>query len=234
MVFFINMDSYNSTINRINIRIARGYQVNTSLYLGNAMNLIKHNFGLFASFTLIYIAFLTAVWRMGEIGSIFNVVLSGPISAGYYLMIHRIASGLPFRFENFFDGFRIFIPVMLISMVSGLLTSIGALLYIVPAFIIALFLLFVMPLTIFAHADLSTALKSSFMIVRRQFWGIAKFGLMILLINLGAVFTFGIGFLFTMPMSFAAIYFAYDDIIGTEGKEEKVKENDTPDLKHFR
>ncbi|MCK5776279.1 MAG: hypothetical protein KAH25_08885 [Bacteroidales bacterium] len=194
------------------------------------MDLVKQNLGIFASFTLIYVAFLVAVWRMGEIGSGFNVILSGPISAGYYLTIHRMANAKPFGFENFFDGFRIFLPVMTISLISGLLTSIGAMFYIFPAFIIALFLLFAMPLTIFAQADFMTALKSSFMIVRKQFLEIAKFGLFILLINLAAVFTFGIGFLFTLPMSFAAIYYAYDDIIGVQDNIEEEK----PNLHHFR
>jgi len=73
-------------------------------------------------------------------------------------------------------------------------------------------------------------LKFSQMIVWRQFWDMAKFGIIILLMNLASAFTFGIATLITIPISYAAIYFAYDDIIGIEEKPEDEK----PDFSHFR
>jgi len=225
------MEIQNSTSNRINDRISNGYQVRMSQYLGMALNLIKQNMGLFISFTLIYIAFLVMVWRLGEIGSYVNIIFSGPITAGYYIMIHRMISGQPFSFENFFDGFKIFLPVMAASMASGLLTSLGALLFIVPGLIIAILLIFVSPLVIFGRLDTLSALKYSTMIVWRQFWDITKFALLIALINLSTVFTFGIAFIFTLPMSFAAVYFAYVDIVGIN--DEKPKDI-KPDFSHFR
>jgi uncharacterized membrane protein len=169
------------------------------------------------------------VWRLGETGSFLNIIFSGPISAGYYSVIHRTVSGRSLTFENFFDGFKIFLPVMTISMTSGLLTSLGALLYIVPGLVIAIFLIFTMPLTIYTKADVFSAIKISQKIVAKQFWEISKLALYIALINIAAIFTFGIGLLFTLPMSFAVIYFAYDDIIGiNDDVEEK------PNFSHFR
>ena len=224
------MEAQNSTSSRINARISSGYQVRMSLYLGMAMDLIKRNMGLFVSFTLIYVAFMVMVWRLGEVGSFVNIIFSGPITAGYYIMIHRIVMGKSFSFENFFDGFKIFLPVMAASMASGLLTSLAAMLYIVPGLIVAIFLIFVTPLVIFGRSDILSALKFSQTIVWRQFWDITKFAIALALINLATVFTFGIAFLFTLPMSFAAIYFAYADIIGIDEKPEESK----PDFSHFR
>ena len=228
--FYISMEAQNSTASRINARISSGYQVRMSLYLGMAMDLIKRNMGLFVSFTLIYVAFMVLVWRLGEAGSFVNIIFSGPITAGYFIIIHQMVTGKPYSFETFFDGFKIFLPVMAASMASGLLTSLGAMLYIVPGLIVAIFLIFVTPLVIFGRLDTLSALKYSQMIVWRQFWDIAKFGLAIALINLATVFTFGIAFLFTLPMSFAAIYFAYVDIIGIDDKPQDSK----PDFSHFR
>jgi uncharacterized membrane protein len=226
---FFSMTTFNSTSDRINDRIAKGYQVRSSLYLKMSMDLVKQNLGMYVTFTLIYIAFMVLVWRLGETGSFLNIIFSGPISAGYYSVIHRTVSGRSLTFENFFDGFKIFLPVMTISMTSGLLTSLGALLYIVPGLVIAIFLIFTMPLTIYTKADVFSAIKISQKIVAKQFWEISKLALYIALINIAAIFTFGIGLLFTLPMSFAVIYFAYDDIIGiNDDVEEK------PNFNHFR
>lgn len=231
MAFFWQiMEAQNSTINRINERISNGYQVRMSVYFGMAMDLVKRNLGIFATFTLMYMAFWVIVWKMGEVGSYMNFIFSGPIVAGYYIMIHKITSGKDYTFENFLDGFKIFLPVMSISMASGLLTGLGALLYIVPGLIIAIFLMFVMPLVIFGKSSTLSALKYSQMIVWKQFWEVLKFGVLIGLINIAAIFTFGIALLFTLPLSFAAIYFAYDDIIGIDKKLEDEK----TDLSHFR
>jgi len=207
-----------------------GYRVQTSLYLQQAFKLIKTELGLFVTFSLVYFAFLFMVYRLGETGSFINLFVAGPISAGYYLIIHRMNSKQDYRFENFFDGFKIYFPVMVAAMTTNLLISLGALLYIIPGLIIAIFLLFVMPLVIFGKLELFQAIKSSGMLVRKEFLEIFKLALIIALINFAGVLTFGIGLLFTIPFSFAVVYFAYIDIIGIEEKEEETKTN----LSHFR
>ena len=224
------MEAQNSTSNKINARISNGYQVSMLLYFGMAWDLVKRNIGLFVTYTMIYGAFLVLVWKLGNVGSYINIIFNGPITAGYFIMIHRIVTAKTYSFENFFDGFKIFLPVMAASMASGLLTGLGALLFIIPGLIIAQLLMFVMPLVIFGRAETLSALKFSQMIVWRQFWDMAKFGIIILLMNLASAFTFGIATLITIPISYAAIYFAYDDIIGIEEKPEDEK----PDFSHFR
>ena len=224
------MKTFRPTLAKIDTLISNGYQFRTPLYMGQAFELVKRNFGLFASFTMVYIAFLFLVWRLGETGSFLNLFVTGPVSAGFYLVIHKMVTGRALSFENFFDGFRIYLPVMVAAMASNLLISIGSLLFIVPGLLVAISLLFVMPLVVFGKLELFTALKSSQMIVWKQFWEVGKFGLFIGLINIGAIFTFGIGLLFTLPMSFAAIYFAYSDLIGIN-EETSINK---PDFSHFR
>ena len=231
MAFFSNiMEAQNSISNKINARITSGYQVRMPLYFGMAWDLVKRNMGLFVTYTMIYAAFLVLAWKLGDVGRYMNFILNGPIIAGYYIMIHRMVTGKAYSFENFFDGFKIFLPVMAASMASGLLTGIGALFFIIPGLIIAQLLMFVLPLVIFGRTETWSALKFSQMIIWRQFWDMTKFGVIILLMNLASAFTFGIATLITVPLSFAAIYFAYTDIIGIEEKPEDEK----PDFSHFR
>ena len=224
------METYKSILGRIDVLVNRGYQLRTYDYFLRALSLVKSNLGLFASFTMVYFAFLFLVMRLGEVGSFFQLLLAGPISAGYYLTIHYMASGRAFSFESFFDGFKMYLPVMVAALASNFLISLGAMLFIVPGILIAILLLFVMPMVVFGRLELFQALKFSSMIVWKQFWEVSKFGLLIILLNLVGVLTFGIGLLFTIPMSFAVIYFAYSDMIGVEKDADEVK----TDFSHFR
>ncbi len=224
------METSIPTSTKVENLTSSGYQVQTSVYIKQAINLIKAELGLFITFSLVYFAFLFMVYRLGETGSFINLFVAGPISAGYYLIIHRMNSKQNYGFENFFDGFRIYFPVMVAAMATNLLISLGALVYIVPGLIIAVFLLFVMPLVVFGKFELMQAIKSSVMLVKKEFLEIFKFALIIALFNIAGILTFGIGLLFTIPFSFAVIYFAYIDIIGIEEEIEKPK----TDFSHFR
>jgi len=224
------MQTYRPTIDKVESLASNGYQMRTALYIKQATDLIKSNFGLFASFSLVYFAFLLLVYRLGETGSMINLFVAGPISAGFYLMVHRISIGNDYNFENFFDGFRIYLPVLVASMAANLFISLGALLYIIPGLIAATFLLFVMPLVVFGKLELMNALKYSVLLVYKEALEISKFVLLIALFNIAGALLFGIGLLFTIPFSFAAIYFAYIDIVGNE-QEAEIPKND---FSHFR
>jgi len=224
------MEAYKSTLGRIDVLVNRGYQLRTYDYFSQAMLLVRNNLGLFISFTLVYFAFLFFVLRLGEVGSFMQLLVAGPISAGYYLTIHYMSTGRFFSFESFFDGFKMYLPVMVAALASNFLISLGAMLLIVPGILIALLLIFVMPMVVFGRLELFQALKFSPMLVWKQFWEVTKFGLLLVLLNLAGVLTFGIGLLFTIPMSFAVIYFAYSDIVGMEKDTETIR----PDISHFR
>jgi len=225
------MEAYKTILGRIGVLIDRGYQLRTPEYFSRAMVLVKNNLGLFATYTIIYFAFLFLVFRLGEVGSFIQLMLAGPISAGYYLSIHYMATGRNYGFESFFDGFKIYFPVMLAALATNFLISLGLMLFIVPGLVIALFLIFVMPMVVFGKLELFQAIKYSPMIVYKGFWEMSKLGLFILLINIAGIFTFGIGLLFTLPMSFAVIYFAYSDLLGIHEAEE---DEPKPDFSHFR
>jgi uncharacterized membrane protein len=226
------MQNRKNTIDRVEYLNSRGYRMQTMVYFTQAVELIKRYWAPFAVYTLIYMAFLLLVYRLGENGSFLQFILSGPLNAGYYLAIHRLVNGKPFQFENFFDGFRIMLPVMTVAMAAMFLTSLGVMLFVLPGLIISLSLIFALPLVIFGQLELFSALRSSTQVVWKQFWEMAKFGLFIILLNVTGALMLGVGLLFTVPLTFAAIYFAYVDIIGIG--TEKDTEKSEPDLNHFR
>ena len=73
---------------------------------------------------------------------------------------------------------------------------------------------FTLPLIIDREMDFWTAMKTSFKRVNRHWWQV--FGLVILLglLNLAGFLACCIGILFTLPVSFAALMYAYETLFG--------------------
>lgn len=202
----------------------KGYFFNTRYYISTAWETVKPHWLILSSFTAIYVATLSILLRYPQIGQIVQMILSGPISAGYYLTIHRIFNNEPILFENFFDGFKIFLPTMIVSMLVGLLVTVGFVLLVLPAIFFLVIYLFAMPLVVFKGLDFWPAMESSRIIIMKRFKDALIFAAAILLINIIGALAFGIGILFTIPLSYALIYIAFKDIYGL--KDEEIQNDD--------
>jgi len=206
-----------------------GYYFNKLFYLQKAWDLILPHWIVLTSFTALYVAFLFFALRNPQFGQIAQMIVAGPLSAGYYLTINKIRKGEVINFNNFFDGFHIFMPTMLVSMLSGLIISIGMLL-VLPGIFFSVIYLFAMPLVVFGRLDFWPAMESSRIIIMKNFWEALLFGLLIVAINILGLLALGFGVLITIPLSYAMILMAYDDIYNFEESEEPIKD----DFSHFR
>lgn len=197
-----------------------GYYFNTLYYINTAWETIKPHWLILSSFTAVYIGFLVFILRFPDIGQVIQLIISGPISAGYYLTIHRIFNNEPIIFENFLDGFKIFIPTMLVSMLVGLFVTIGFVLLVIPAIFFIIIYLFAMPLVVFDGLDFWPAMESSRIIIMKRLKEAFIFALAIFGINILGALALGIGLFITVPLSYALIYVAYKDIYGFEEEVE--------------
>lgn len=197
-----------------------GYYFNTLYYINTAWETIKPHWLILSSFTAVYIGFLVFILRFPDIGQVIQLIISGPISAGYYLTIHRIFNNEPIIFENFLDGFKIFIPTMLVSMLVGLFVTIGIVLLVIPAIFFIIIYLFAMPLVVFDGLNFWSAMESSRIIIMKRLKEAFIFALAIFGINILGALALGIGLFITVPLSYALIYVAYKDIYGFEEEVE--------------
>ena len=208
-----------------------GYFFNKMYYFHKAWKLISPHWVLLSAFTAIYVSFLFIAIRNPNYGQIIQMIIAGPISAGYYLTINKIRRGEHISFSNFFDGFKIFMPTMLLSMLTGLIISVGMFMLVVPGIFFSVIYLFAMPLIVFGKLDFWPAMESSRIIIMRNFWEALLFGLLIVGINILGLLALGFGVLITIPLSYAMILMAYEDIYNfDEIEEEPIKD----DFSHFR
>lgn len=120
------------------------------------------------------------------------------------------------------------VPIIIVTVVviagAGLAHNLTMLLILIPVFLLglipAIFLqtcwAFTLPLIIDKQMDFGAAMKASFKMVRKHWWQV--FGLILLtgLVNLLGVLMLLIGLLFTVPITLAALMYAYETIFGAE------------------
>ncbi len=231
------------TTERAKELVSRGFFFNRAYYFQRALNLIKPHWQILMAYTGLYLTLMFVLLMTPSIGQIVQMVISGPISAGYYISIKRIIDNKHLSFPNFFEGFQNFLPTMLVFMVINLITTLGlaisfalslpmAIFY-VPVLLISTIYLFAMPLLVFGKIGFWNAMESSRIIIMSKYLESLIFVAIIIGVNILGLLALGLGVLFTIPLSYALVLVAYEDIYGFNDLQEETKNYDN-DFSHFR
>ena len=181
-----------------------GYRVNIEKYIRKGLWIFKQKPELF----LIYTALNLVVWPIG------GFLFAGPLTAGFFLVAHRITSGRSVIIDHFFDGFRNFIPLFLVVPITAILVSIGFAFFIIPGIYLAVAYTFAIFFILFGKVDFWEGMELSRKLVSAEWFNIFGLTLVLGLLNFIGALAFGVGLLFSIPISFCALYAAFDDIIG--------------------
>jgi hypothetical protein len=198
--------------------VQTGYSVDIGKYLGEGWELFKKNIVGFIGFTLILLALAVLPGflpeRLRPLGSIASSVLSGPLGAGFYIVAFKLIKQRATTFGDFFRGFNHFLPLFLASLVTGLLTLIGFVLFVLPGIYLAVAWIFTMPFIVDRKFDFWDAMESSRRVISRNWFSWFVFLIVLILLNLVGFLLLGVGLLVTSPLSSCALAIAYQDIMG--------------------
>jgi uncharacterized membrane protein len=183
-----------------------GYQVKTESYIRRGWELLRMRTDYFVLFTLVFFVVSSI--------PLLDILLIGPLSGGFLLVAHYLASGKQVIFDDFFHGFKHFAGLFLFTIVSFILIFLGFLAFILPGIYLLAGYIFAPFFIVFSRMDFWEAMEASRKLVHRQWFSIFGFLIVLVLINFVGVLLLGIGLLITVPLSYCAMYAAFDDIVG--------------------
>ena len=192
--------------------IQQGYETDAGTYIRRGWEIFQENIGMFIGYTLITIAISVAAAFI-PFGSL---LVSGPLTAGFYIVANKISKGEPYEFGTFFKGFDFFIPLLLWTLIGGIFIALGLVALIVPGIYLAVAYTFVPLFIVFGKIEFWDGMEFSRKLVTKKWWDIFGFVLLLILINMAGALAFLVGLLFTIPLTYCAIYVAFEDIVGTE------------------
>ena len=192
--------------------IQQGYETDAGSYIRRGWEIFQENIGMFIGYTLITIAISVAAAFI-PFGSL---LVSGPLTAGFYIVANKISKGEPYEFGTFFKGFDFFVPLLLWTLIGGIFIALGLVALIVPGIYLAVAYTFVPLFIVFGKIEFWDGMEFSRKLVTKKWWNIFGFVLLLMLINMVGALAFLVGLLFTIPITYCAIYVAFEDIVGTE------------------
>jgi uncharacterized membrane protein len=154
-------------------------------------------------------------------------VVTGPVLAGFFLVVRRRMLEGRTDLNDLFAGFGQFIDALLISLLTALFLFAGLCLCIVPVFIVAGLYLFSYLFLVDRRLSFWDAMESSRKIAAQNLIGYTMFAVLLVFLNVAgfAVLAFlnvagfflaGLGLLVTVPVSVAAVAVAYKETVGFE------------------
>jgi len=192
--------------NKFNEQIQNGYIVKTEDYIRRGWEILRMRMGYFILFTLVLFVG-TSIPGIG-------ILLTQTLSAGFILVAFYLSTGKQIFFEDFFDGFKHFAGLLLFTLVSVILIFLGIIALILPGIYLVVGYVFTPFFIIFSRMDFWNAMETSRKLVHKEWFSIFGFLIVLLFINVLGVMALGIGLLITIPLSYCALYAAFDDIVG--------------------
>jgi uncharacterized membrane protein len=190
--------------------------------------LFKKYPGGFVGFFLIYLVIQILLNYAGRIGWLASLVIGPPMMMGNFIVSAKLLQEQAVNFSDFFSGFQFFLPLLLLTLVSSILVSLGFILLIIPGVYLAVSYLFAALLVIDRRLDFWPALELSRRTVTPRWFTFFAFCLLLLLVNVAGALLLGLGLLVSVPLSVCAVTAAYADIFGLQsdysGKIPRLKQ----------
>ncbi|WP_296703550.1 hypothetical protein [Algoriphagus sp.] len=143
---------------------------------------------------------------------IYTIFLSPPLVAGFYLVANRMSQGQYVDFQNYFDGFKYILPLVIVNLISAILIVCGILIFIIPGIYLGVGYLFSLLFVLFGGFDFWPAMELSRKLVHTNWWKFFGFVLVLLLINIGGFLCLVVGLLATIPLTYLSVYVLFEEL----------------------
>ena len=193
-----------------------GIMIQPGKYLKEGWELFKQYPGGFVGFTLLFVFIQAILNYLPWLGGAIGLAIDGPLGVGFYVVSAKLLQRRTPEFRDFFAGFNFFLPLVLVSVISGLLIVLGLVFLILPGIFLMVCYLFPSFIVLDRRLDFWPAMELSRLTVQKQWFGFFVFLLLLILVNLGGALVVGLGLLVSFPVSACAVAAAYNDIFGLQ------------------
>ncbi len=143
---------------------------------------------------------------------IYSIFLAPPLIAGFYLVANRMSQKEYVDFQNYFDGFKYMLPLIIVNLITAIFILCGIILFILPGIYLGVGYLFSLLFVLFGGFDFWTAMEYSRRLVHTNWWKFFGFVLILLLINIGGLLCLVVGLLVTIPLTYLSVYVLFEEL----------------------
>ena len=209
-------------VNALSPSAPGGDQAPRASYLKTGWHLFKQYPGGFIGFTALTLLIQTGLGYLPKVGWMV-VFIHYPLMFGFVAVSARLIQGERPQFGEFFDGFRSFLTLLLLGVVSQIFIILGLLLLVVPG-IYLMVAFFLAPWFILdRQVGFWEAMRLSRHTVRPHWFELFGLFLLIILINLLGILALGVGLLVTLPVGWCAFTAFFASRVGFHPEPDPVR-----------
>jgi len=171
-------------------------------WIGRGWELVKADIGNYLLIAIIF-SLLSGV-----------PLIQGALIAGFHIFTIKKLTGRPAEFADLFKGFNYFVPTLVASLLIGVFVFGGTLLCIIPGLVVAAMYKFTYVFIVDKRMDFWPAMQASHAVVKNDYFGFTMFLLLMALVDLLGVLCCVVGLFIALPVTFAAITVAYQELVG--------------------
>ena len=191
----------------------QGYKTDIGGYIRQGYKIFEKDAGNFIGYTVLYLIITTVASFIPFVGPL---LVSGPLTAGFFIVARKIRKGETYEFGTFFKGFDYFVPLLLFSLIGGILTGLGFIALVIPGIYLSVAWIFSILFIVFGEMEFWDGMEFSRKVITKKWWSFFGLIILLILINFAGALVLLIGLIFTIPISCCAIYAAFEDIVGTD------------------
>ena len=191
--------------------LSRGGVVDIGGAVSRGWKLVMDNMAVLIGATLLGWLISLGLAAVPLVGWAVGFVMVGGID---YMFIRRIR-GEEIQVGDLFAGFNIaLLQLVLAGLMTGVLTTVGFVLCILPGIYLAVGYVFALPLVIDKKMDFWPAMEVSRQVVHKHWWSMFLFLIVLALIVCAGVLACVVGVIISAPLATAALMFVYEDLFG--------------------
>jgi uncharacterized membrane protein len=208
--------------------VRRGVTLDAGACVSRGWALVRGNLAMLVGAAAIVWSVIIALTYVPRIGWLLGMLADSILLGGLYSVNIRAIRGERLGAQEAISGVRhALVPLLVAGLVSGALTSLGLLLFMVPgvypavravsvlpSVYLAVGYMFVLPLVVDKRMEVWTALEVSRRVVHHQWWTAFALVIVATLIVLAGLLAFVVGAVIAVPVATAALMYAYEDLFG--------------------
>ena len=190
------------------------YRIRPGDYLKAGWELFRQNTAGFIGFSVVALIIIFALNAKAGLGQVLGYIVGPPLWAGFIIVAMKLLLQQPTEVNDFTNGFKFILPLVLYSVVSSIFITVGFVLLIVPGLYLLVGYLFTSWLILDRKLDFWQAMELSRKTVHKHWFEVFGFFLLLCVINFGGLLLLGLGTLVTVPWTLCTLTVAYKDIFG--------------------
>ncbi len=187
-------------------------QVNMGKWISQGWDLIFSDIGFYLMLGIIYLAVVIVASGTG----IGGFIVDGPLRVGLFYVLFQRMRGLPATIGDIGKGFNFLIAAVIANILIDVFVLVGFVFFIIPGIILTALYLFTFAFIVEKNLDFWAAMEASRKVIKNHLFEMSTFVILLTIIMLIGILACLVGVLVTTPLCFAAIAFAYKDLVGLE------------------